>query len=162
VIELESWTEGDLEIARRFLSDPRMMVHLGGVQNEEEIASAHERWLNAPHAGGAMFKIVIDGEIVGTIGFWEKDWQGEQIYETGWSIFPEYQGRGLALQATRAIIDRVRAKEGGRPLHAFPHVDNEASNKICEKAGFRLLGPVEFEYPPGNFDPSNDWVFDQT
>ena len=157
MVGLELWAEGDLEIARRFLSDPRMMTNLGGVQSNEEIEKAHQRWLNAPRAGGAMYKIVVDGDVVGTIGYWEKDWQGEEIYETGWSVFPEHQGRGIALQATLAIIEKTRAGTL-RSLHAFPHVDNAASNKICEKAGFKLLGPVEFEYPPGNFDPSNDWV----
>jgi len=106
-----------------------------------------------------MFKILVEGEIVGTIGYWEKDWQGEQAYETGWSVFPEYQRRGIALEATLAIIEKAR--DGTRrTLHAFPHIDNAASNRICEKAGFRLLGPVKFEYPPGNFDPSNDWVLE--
>lgn len=158
VIELVHWSDGDLAIAARFLSDPRMMAHLGGVQTADEIAQAHGRWTRAAASGvGEMFKIVAEGEVVGTIGYSEKGWREQLIYETGWSVFPEHQGRGYALQATLAIIERARAALKRRWLHAFPRVENEASNAICRKVGFTLLGPVEFEYPPGNFELSNDW-----
>jgi RimJ/RimL family protein N-acetyltransferase len=158
VIELVPWSDGDLAIAARFLADPHMMVHLGGVQSADKIAQANDRWTRVARSGvGEMFKIVAEGKVVGTIGYWEKDWREQPIYETGWSVFPEHQGRGFALQATLAIIERAREPLGRRWLHAFPHVENEASNAICNKAGFTLLGPVEFEYPPGNFELSNDW-----
>jgi RimJ/RimL family protein N-acetyltransferase len=158
MIRLVPWSEDDLHLAERFLGDSRMMVHLGGRQAPDAIQKAHGRWLNVGRAGtGEMFKVVAGEEIVGQVGYWEKDWHGEPIFEAGWSIFPQYQGRGLALEATLAIIERARARGTRRSLHAFPHVDNEASNAICGKAGFTLIGPVEFEYPPGNFEMSNDW-----
>jgi RimJ/RimL family protein N-acetyltransferase len=158
VIELVPWSDGDLAIAARFLADPHMMVHLGGVQNADKIAQANDRWTRVARSGvGEMFKIVAEGKVVGTIGYWEKDWREQPIYETGWSVFPEHQGSGFAVQATLAIVERTRATRGRRWLHAFPHVENAASNAICSKAGFTLLGPVEFEYPPGNIEQSNDW-----
>ncbi|MGI8711878.1 MAG: hypothetical protein ACR2NR_01595 [Solirubrobacteraceae bacterium] len=36
-----------------------------------------------------------------------------------------------------------------RFVHAFPSVENAASNAVCRSAGFALLGPIEAEYPPG-------------
>jgi RimJ/RimL family protein N-acetyltransferase len=45
-------------------------------------------------------------------------------------------------------------------VHAFPSPDNGASNAICRKAGFTLLGEVEFEFPKGRFVPCNDWYFE--
>jgi len=160
-VRLEPWSEDDLPIARRFLGDPRMMTHLGGVQTEEQIVDANARWSRAAEdRGGGMFKIVAGSDVVGNVGFWQKEWRDEPIYETGWSVFPEFQGHGYALQATRAIVEKARAAGDRRELHSFPHIGNDASNAICEKIGFRLLGPVEFEYPPGNFELSNDWVLD--
>jgi RimJ/RimL family protein N-acetyltransferase len=47
-----------------------------------------------------------------------------------------------------------------RYLHAFPSVENAPSNAICRKLGFTLLGPHEFEYPPGNLMQCNDWRLD--
>jgi hypothetical protein len=37
-------------------------------------------------------------------------------------------------------------------------VDHAASNAVCRKAGFTLLGACDFEYPKGTFIQSNDWV----
>jgi RimJ/RimL family protein N-acetyltransferase len=47
-------------------------------------------------------------------------------------------------------------------MRAFPSVDNGASNAICRKLGFELLGELEFEYPPGHGRVmlTNDWRFD--
>jgi RimJ/RimL family protein N-acetyltransferase len=45
-------------------------------------------------------------------------------------------------------------------MHAFPNVDNEASNAICRKLGFELLEAREFEYPKGHLMTCNDWRLD--
>jgi hypothetical protein len=39
-------------------------------------------------------------------------------------------------------------------------VSNGASNAVCRRAGFELLGESEFEYPPGTTIVSNDWRYD--
>ena len=99
-------------------------------------------------------------EAVGSIGYWEKEWQGDQVWETGWSILPEFQGRGIATAAAALIVVRARAEQQFRFLHAFPSLDNPASNAICRRAGFALRGPVDFEYPPGTLMRCNDWRYD--
>jgi len=109
-----------------------------------------------------MFVIVVGADRVaaGSIGYWAKEWQGQEVWETGWSVLPEFQGQGIATQAIFAIVDHVRAEGKHRFIHAFPSVDNAPSNAICRKAGFALLGEVEFEYPPGMVLQSNDWCRD--
>lgn len=54
----------------------------------------------------------------------------------------------------------ARSEGTRRYLHAFPNVDNLASNAICQKAGFTNLGPGEFEYPKGHYMTCNDWRID--
>lgn len=81
-------------------------------------------------------------------------------YETGWSVLPEFQGRGIANAATLEVVAKAQADGGRRHLHAFPSVDNAASNAVCRKAGFTLLGAFDFEYPPGNTMRCNDWFVD--
>jgi hypothetical protein len=39
-------------------------------------------------------------------------------------------------------------------------VAHGASNGVCRKAGFTLLGEVDFEYPKGTPIRSNDWRLD--
>jgi RimJ/RimL family protein N-acetyltransferase len=84
----------------------------------------------------------------------------ETIWETGWSVLPEAQGRGLAKAGLRALLERLRTVQRQIHLHAFPGVENAASNGLCAALGFSLLGEVRFEYPKGHFMACNDWVFD--
>ena len=105
-----------------------------------------------------MFAVVLeDGQRVGIIGYWQRTWHGEVVYETGWSVVPAFHGRGIATAAARAVAGYARAQQRHKHLHAFPAVDHPASNAICWKAGFILCGETDFEYPPGTIMRCNDW-----
>jgi RimJ/RimL family protein N-acetyltransferase len=157
-VRLEPWEEGDEPLLHKLLGDPAMMEHLGGTESAEKIAERQQRYLKPPE-GEAMFKIVGDGgEPVGSVGYWDKDHRDERVYETGWFVLPAFQGQGIAAAATRMAIDRAAAERRNRYMHAFPNVDNPASNAICRKLGFELVEEaIEFEYPKGQLMRCNDW-----
>ena len=158
-MRLEPWGEGDLPLLQELLGDPVMMEHLGGPETAEKIAERQARY---EQPDSKQFKIVDEarGEGVGWVGYWERDWQGRQVYEIGWSVIPAFQGRGIAGSATRMAVARASAERTRRFLHAFPSVDNGPSNAICRKLGFELIGPCDFEYPKGNTMRCNDWRLD--
>jgi RimJ/RimL family protein N-acetyltransferase len=162
-IRIEPWTADDLWLLRR-TNAPEMTEHLGGPETEEQVLARHRRYQEIEQNGGRMYRVVLvpGGEVAGSIGFWEQTWQGEKVYETGWGILPEFQGRGIAAAAARAVIESARAMGVHRRLHAFPSVDHPASNAVCRKAGFTFEGEVDFEYPKGNPIKSNNWVIDLT
>ncbi|MGI5145854.1 GNAT family N-acetyltransferase [Plantactinospora sp. CA-294935] len=163
-VRIEPWSEGDLELLRR-INAPEMKRHLGGPETEEQVLARHERYVRFGGGGqGCMFRVVAlpDGVPVGSIGYWERNWHDQTVYEVGWSILPAYQGRGLATAALLAVVDEARARRTHRYAHAYPSVDNAASNAVCRKAGFELLGETEFEFPKGRLMRSNDWRLDLT
>ena len=96
----------------------------------------------------------------GTNGYWRRDDGGLVTWETGWFVLPEFQGRGIASRATQLMTELAWADAPDRPIHAYPAVDNGASNSVCRKVGFRLIGAFNFEYPPGHRLRCNDWVLD--
>jgi RimJ/RimL family protein N-acetyltransferase len=159
MVHLERWSKDDLPLLERLLGDPKMTEHLGGPESAEKLAERQARY---EQEGSGMFKIVDEasGEAVGSVGYWERPWRDEDVYETGWSVLPEFQGRGIAAAATSQVIALARSERRLRYLHAFPSVDNAASNAICRKLGFTLLGAEEFEYPKGSFMRCNDWRLD--
>ncbi|MER6497494.1 GNAT family N-acetyltransferase [Streptomyces griseorubiginosus] len=158
-VRLVPWAEGDFWLLER-TNSPEMTAHLGGPESEEKLVSRHRRYVEL--SAGRMYRVTLaeGGETVGSIGFWEREWREEWVWETGWGILPEFQGRGLAAQAARAVVTEARAAGGHRYLHAFPSVEHLASNGVCRRAGFTLLGQAEFEYPKGHWLTSNDWRFD--
>ncbi|MFC3798809.1 GNAT family N-acetyltransferase [Cohnella sp. GCM10012308] len=157
--EIVPWSAGHLELLH-YMNAPEMTAHLGGQETEAQIAERHERYMRIAGKGtGRMFAVVLlpGREPVGTVGYWDRTWAGEQIYEMGWGILPAYQGRGLATYAVAKTIEHVRAQGARRTIHAFPGAGNPASNAVCRKLGFTLLGECEFEYPPGSWMQCNDW-----
>ncbi len=140
------------------------MRHLGGAQTEEQIQQAHAKILQAISHGGWCFKIVpeLDGPVAGTVLIWKSTWRNEAIHEMGWMILPEFQGHGIASRAVQSLLSRASDQSAFRAVHAFPAVDNLASNRICERCGFSNIEQCHFEYS-GNELLCNHWQirFDQ-
>lgn len=158
-MRLVPYGEGDLWLLRRHNS-PEMTGYLGGPESEEQLLARHDRYLG-PAAGGMFRVVTAEGdETLGMIGFWEQRWRGGTVWETGWGVLPECQGRGVAVRAARAVAGAAREAGAHRYLHAFPKVEHAASNGVCRRAGFTLLGEVGFEYPKGHPITANDWRMD--
>ena len=161
-LRLEPWGEHALALERA-ANVAEMKAHLGGVETEAALLDRHERIRAIIAEGrGSMFLLRLAGEPepVGSIGYWEREWHGEQVYETGWKVLTAFQRRGLAVAATTAALSHAAAQGRHRWVHAFPKVTNAASNAVCRRAGFELLGECDFEFPPGSWIVSNDWRFD--
>lgn len=157
-IRLRRYGDGDLPLLRR-TNTPEMTEFLGGPEPENKLLDRHQRYsaLNGP---GAMFVILYDDQPAGTVGFWDKEWQGDKVYETGYAVLPEFRGHGIAAEATRLVADEARKEGLFRWLHAYPKVAHKASNAVCRRAGFEVLGEVDFEYPKGVPIRCNDWRLD--
>ena len=161
-INLEPWRKNDLPLLQRLMGDAEMTRYLGGPETDEKLRSRLARYITYQHPESRMFKIVVDGAPAGSVGYWDNNWQGKDIYETGWMVVPEFQGRGIAVKATELAIERAKQEERRSSIHAFPSVENTASNRICEKLGFELQGEHDFEFPPGHWMKCNDWSLELT
>lgn len=136
------------------LGDPVMMEHLGGPESSDKLESRQRRY---QAEGSRQYRIVDpDGRSVGYVGYWERSTPEEEAWEVGWAVLTPFQGRGYATTAMKLLLDVIRADDP-RPVHAFPSVDNAASNAVCRKLGFVNLGAFDFEYPPGHPIRCNDW-----
>jgi RimJ/RimL family protein N-acetyltransferase len=159
-IRLEAWKQADLSLLRE-ANTAEMMAHLGGPETEAQLLNRHRRYLQLQYedpGAGQMFAVVLPGgQRIGIIGYWERIWQHELVYETGWNVLSAFQGRGIATAAARAVAALARAQHRRKRLHAFPATDHSASNAVCRKAGFTLRGETDFEYPPGTIIRCNDW-----
>jgi RimJ/RimL family protein N-acetyltransferase len=161
-IRLEPWTQDDLSLLKA-TNTPEMTEHLGGPETESQVLDRHRRYLElsekpGDEGTGLMLTVALpDGQKAGVIGYWERTWRNILTYETGWSVLPAFQGRGIATAAARAVAALARAQRRHPYLYAFPSVDHPASNAICRKAGFALVGETDFEYPPGSVMRCNEW-----
>ncbi|MFY4775756.1 GNAT family N-acetyltransferase [Metabacillus sp. RGM 3146] len=159
-VSIQPWARNNLPLLFQ-LNAPEMTKHLGGPETEEQVIRRHDRYLSIGDTG-CMFSIVFesDQEAAGSVGYWERQWQGETVYEMGWGVLPHFQGKGIASEAVVQAIAHAASKEKCNYLHAFPSINNPASNAICQKLHFERISECEFEYPQGSFMKCNDWRFD--
>lgn len=155
-VDLTPWSVEDHALLHAINSDPVQMAHVGGAETDAKIADRNATYAQDPH----QLRISVDGAPAGWVGFWEREWHGEQVYEIGWSVLRAFQGRGVARRAALLALDAARATagtDGPASVHAFPDTGNAPSNALCARVGFVLLGEARFEYPPGTFIAVNDW-----
>ncbi|MGH3002660.1 MAG: GNAT family N-acetyltransferase [Gaiellaceae bacterium] len=134
-IGVEPWGPGDIGLLHALLGDPAMMVHLGGPEAAERIA---KRQADYEQPGSRQYRIVVDGAAAGWVGYWECEWREQEVLETGRSVLPGFQGRGVAGAGTASAIAAAGVEGGRRFLQAHPSVDNAPSNGTCRKIGVEL------------------------
>ena len=78
----------------------------------------------------------IDGVIVGTIGAY--DHNDDQI-EVGFSVVKYWQGRGLATEALKKVLEYLTENEGIPCVTAWCAADNIGSQRVLERAGMKLV-----------------------
>ena len=152
-VGLRSWTDDDLPLLRGLLGDPAMMSYLGGPESEEKLHERHAKYLAIDGKGtGRVFVITAgpEGEAVGWVGYWQTTWHEEPAWETGWSVLPAFQGRGLATRGAALALEAAAAEGRYRFVYAFPAVENGPSNGVCARLGMEMVGTESLEYPPSS------------
>ncbi len=84
----------------------------------------------------------LDQAVIGDIGFIEPPDEGGSV-EFGYSIVPEYQGKGYATEAARAMIEWAFEQPPVKRVSAECLKDNYASIRVLEKAGMRQIEPED-------------------
>lgn len=102
-------------------------------------------WI-ALHAAAASETFLMirreDGAPLGGVGF---GGIGE-VHELGYALGRAYWGQGFATEGVLAMVEYARTL-GLRALEAFTFVENPASARVLEKAGFADLGVGRRRYP---------------
>lgn len=158
-VALRPYGEEDYPLLVAIQGDPAMMAFMGGADDEESLRQCHTQYVeeSVEGDGNRVFVILAEGAPAGTVGFWQREHDGQMVWETGVSVLFSFQGQGVGSRAMHAIVDIMRTN--GRYLfaYAYPMVENHVSNAMCRRVGFTLEGEDIFEYPAGTFFRCNMW-----
>ncbi|NUM71707.1 MAG: GNAT family N-acetyltransferase [Ignavibacteriaceae bacterium] len=94
--------------------------------------------------------------LAGSIGFFgPPDENG--IVETGYSVLPQFQNRGLASEMIRQLTNHAFSTGKVRFIEAETDHDNTASQKVLIRNGFRLISAnnEKYRYRLEKADPHN-------
>ncbi|WP_282204088.1 GNAT family N-acetyltransferase [Kitasatospora fiedleri] len=79
------------------------------------------------------------GQLLGTVGLKKTDWPA-RVSEVGYWTAPWARGRGVTVEATRALGEWLLGEQGFQRLQLFAATGNTASQRVAEKAGFQKEG----------------------
>jgi RimJ/RimL family protein N-acetyltransferase len=96
-----------------------------------------------------MIELSETRRLVGVISAWFKD----DAAEVGFVLARSYWNQGLTTEAVLAVRDWALASPEVSRLWATCDVENRASGRVLEKAGFTNLGLFEREIVRPNLDP---------
>lgn len=90
-----------------------------------------------------VFAIVIDHEACGSIGIFPQEDISRINAELGYWLAEKHWGKGIITAAVKEMIQYGFRTLPIQRIFAIPFVENKASQKVLEKAGFRLEAIIE-------------------
>lgn len=108
-------------------------------------ARAESNWLSGKRADMAI-RDAATGTYAGELGlYYHEPFIG--LATIGYSLLPEWRGRGYATRALRLVSRWAFAEAGISRLVAGTHPDNSASQRVLERAGFTREGLARGRLP---------------
>jgi RimJ/RimL family protein N-acetyltransferase len=132
---------GDAESLFAYYSDPDVSLYLLMPPLDRREAEAEIRRRVTRHAGegrGPILTLVVelDGQMVGDL-FLMLQGPSHSQAEVGWVLDPRVAGRGIATEASRALIDLAFDHYGVHRVTAQLDARNHRSAALCERLGMR-------------------------
>jgi RimJ/RimL family protein N-acetyltransferase len=147
-VVLRDWRDADLPPFAALNADPRVMRYFPSVLTREEsdALAGRIRAFLAGHGWG-LWAAESDGEFIGFVGLSRPRFEASftPCVELGWRLAHHAQGRGLATEAARAVLDFALTNLPGEALVSFTVPGNAPSRRVMEKLG--LVHDGDFEHP---------------
>jgi RimJ/RimL family protein N-acetyltransferase len=144
-IRLRPVVEDDLEMFRRFLTEPFLIgLDWGGFRDAQAPA---RRFAEDGYLGAANGRLMVDVEqervAAGFVSYLEGRYAGMASYwEIGIALLPEWRGRGIGWRAQAMLCDYLFSHSPAQRIQAATHAENLAEQRSLVKAGFQQEGLV--------------------
>ena len=145
-IRLRRYRESDFENHYRLCADPNLMRYLiGGKPMSRLEAWRHMAFLvghwELRGYGYFAAEEKASGQFIGRLGFTNPEgWPG---FEVGWTLLPEFQGKGFATEGGRFLLNYAFTELGKDHVISVIHPDNRPSIRVAERLGEKLEGRTE-------------------
>lgn len=141
---LRPLVRSDLRALHTMYGDARMMRHITGYPRTPWQTGARLRKDlrdHREHGFGLCLGLLREGgAVVGRFGLEPRPIPAGLDGELAWMTLPPYRGRGLAVEAGRALIDYGYGELGLGRIYATTHVANAASTRVMERLGMSRTG----------------------
>lgn len=154
--ELRNWKISDAQYVQKYANNKKIADNLRNAFPHPYTLQDAENYINAVIQKDEKCQccraIVINGEVVGSIGLFLKDDVYCKSAEIGYWLAEPYWGRGIMSSAIKYLCEFAFKQYDIVRIYAEPFEYNTGSRKALEKAGFTLEGIKKKSiYKNGNF-----------
>lgn len=143
-ISIREWKIEDAEQLKNAINNEKILDNLrDGIPYPYTLENAKEfitQTLNAPVNSQYSWAILVDNNVIGSVGVFRKDNIHCYTAEIGYYIAEEYWGKGIMTQVIKEVCKYIFENTDIIRIFAEPFSYNVASCKVLEKAGFELEG----------------------
>jgi [ribosomal protein S5]-alanine N-acetyltransferase len=143
---LREFSEADTESLVRYANNYKVARFLTDgfpYPYTEEHARSFISNANSEKSPNLIFAIEVNGEAAGAIGVHPQSDIHRKNAEMGYWLAEPYWGHGIVTRAVREMVAIAFERFDINRIFARPFSSNPASQKVLEKAGFRLEGRFE-------------------
>ena len=145
-LELREFGPADADLIREVAVNAEHEALPPGAPSDPERV---DDWLAADQRlpepeGSAVHLMMLDrslGRIVGSISVFHADWETRSA-EIGYGVRADQRGQGYATEALAAVAQWALTEGGLQRAWLSTIAENVASQRVAEKAGFRLEGTL--------------------
>lgn len=139
--------EDDIDIVVGYRNDPAVAALQDWdlpVSRERVAEQVARTWSDIEPGQSRQIGVERDGELIGDLYVGLDEHGG--IAEIGFTLRTEYQGRGYAVEAARAVVKDLIERLGCHRIFAQLSPQNDASKRVLERLGMTLesLAPKSF------------------
>jgi len=147
---LRPFTMDDLDEFALICADPQVMRFIGDGKpvSKEIVKDRMQSWINEfEECGYGLMALILkeNNKLLGFCGFLHQIVDEESYIELGYRLETAFWGRGIATEAAMAVRDYALNQLKFTSLISIIHVDNEASKKVAQKIGMRLMKKTTFK-----------------
>ena len=141
-LELRAFESDDLEALHAVYGDPEVTRFIPAYPTLEHTRGALEIHVREARAGNPAFWALIEresGRLIGDAGIGLIEGVGPE-FELGYTLGPQWWGRGHATEAARAVLDYALGELALPEVLALVRPANAASINVLEKIGMERVG----------------------
>jgi RimJ/RimL family protein N-acetyltransferase len=153
-LTLRRWQEADRASFAEMNADPVVMHYFEAPMTRQQSDEAINRYLAAfDREGFSFFAAYLrdTGDFAGTIGLQTmRDVVPnlpQPAVEIGWRLTHAAQGKGLATEGARAIVDFAFYQLALKQVVAITAIQNQQSRHVMEKLGMTHRPELDFDHP---------------
>ncbi len=143
-------SETDAEFILELMNTPDFYKYIAdrGVRTVED-ARAYIELKYSEVEGNPLYRnhvIIYEGQKIGTCGIFKRE--GLDRPDIGFALLPNYYGKGLAYEASMAMLKNFYKKGSEVMVQAITTKDNYSSQKLLKRLGFAEAGVVKLPNDP--------------